>query len=114
MTRRRLERANQRREVGSAVPVELGDPGHPLWESEDAVDALAEDYDLPEIRPREAPFLDPARERFRAFLYAFCVSRNLLHPEWRTLDHKRIREAGISAEGGRTLPADWRATASSS
>lgn len=108
MSRRREQRAGLRREVGAAVPVELKDPWHPVWESAPDVAVLAEEYDLPEIRPREAPFLDPARERFRAFLYAFCVSRDLLHPEWRTLDHQRVREAGIHP-GGRSIPR-WPGT----
>lgn len=103
MTRRRLERANQRREVGAAVPVELADPRHPVWESEEAVDALVAACGLPVLRPREAPFLNPAWERFRAFRYEFCVSRGLLHPQWRTLDHDRMRDAGIYAAGGSGL-----------
>ena len=100
MSRRRLERANQRREVGAAVPVELGDPGHPLWESEDDVAALVAACGLPDLTPRTLAFLDPAWERFRAFRLAFCVARGITGPEGRAPDWQRAREAGIFTGGG--------------
>jgi hypothetical protein len=106
MSRRRLERAGKRHDVGAGVPVELGDPDDPVWQDADAVADLASRYGVERYQEPEPSTMRSAQwRRFNAFRRAYAESHGLMSERWPwTMDHHRRAAAGIytPSRAGRT------------